>query len=98
MSSVQIEEAPPALDCAIEHRENTHKCGELTRCRWAPLLYHKMRDVSRLLGHLGTVLRPPVAAGEECAAAFESGAVERDGDDHKQARYDRQDVSRAVSQ
>lgn len=96
MSSVQIEEAPPALRGAVQHRENTDKCGELAGCRWAPLLYHQVRDVSGLPSQLGTVLCPPVAGGEECAAAFKSGAVESHGDDHQQARHDGQGVSRTV--
>lgn len=98
MSSVQIEEAPPALRCTVQHREDTHKCGALAGSRWAPLLHHQVGDVSGLPRQLLPVLCPPVAGGEECAAAFERGAVESHGDDHQQTRHDGQGVSRAVSQ
>lgn len=98
MSSVQIEEAPPALRGAVQHRENTHKCGELTGCRWAPLLYHQVRNISLLSRQLGPGLCPPVAGWEECAAAFKRGAIESHGDDHQQTRHDRHGVSRAVRQ
>ncbi len=97
MSSVQIEEAPPALRCAVQHRENTDKCGELAGCRRAPLLHHQVRDVSWLPRQLSSALRLPVAGGEECATAFKRGAVKSHGDDHQQARHNRQGVSRAVS-
>lgn len=83
MSSVQIEEAPPSLRSAVQHRENAHKCGELTGRRWAPLLHHQVRGARRLAAQLGLVVRPPVAAGEECAAAFEGGAVQRHGHHHE---------------
>lgn len=97
MSSVQIEEAPPALRRSVQHRENTDKRGELAGCQWAPLLHHQVRDVSRLARLFWRVFGLPVAGGEKCAAAFKSGAVESHGDDHQQTRHDRQGVSRAVS-
>ena len=83
MSSVQIKEAPPSLRSAIQHSENAYKCGELTGCRWAPLLHHQMRDVRGLASHLGRVFCPPVSGGEECATAFKRGAVESHGNDHE---------------
>lgn len=96
--SVQIEEAPPALRCTVQHREDADKRGELAGSRRAPLLHHQVRDVPGLPRQLGSVLAPPVSGGEECAAAFESGAVESHGDDHQQARHDRQGVDRTVGQ
>lgn len=96
MSSVQIEQTPPALRRPVQHRENANKCGKLAGRRWAPLLYHQVRDVSRLPSQLGTVFRLPVAGGEECATAFKSGAVESHRDDHQQARHDGQGVSHTV--
>lgn len=98
MSPMQIKEAPPALRCTVQHRENTDECGELAGSRWAPLLHHQVRDVSRLPRQLDPVLGPPVARGEERAAAFKSGAVESHGHHHQQARHDRQGVSRTVGQ
>lgn len=83
MSSVQIKEAPPSLRSAVQHRENAHKCGELTGCRWAPLLHHQMRDVCGLAGPLGLLICPPEAGGEERAPALKRGAVESHGDDHE---------------
>lgn len=96
--SVQIKQAPPSLRCTVQHRENTDKSGELAGCRWTPLLHHQVRAVSRRSRQLGWVLGPPVAGGEECAAAFESGAVESHGDDHQQTRRHREGVSGAVGQ
>lgn len=98
VSSVQIKQAPPSLRCTVQHRENTDKSGELAGCRRTPLLHHQARRVSRLPRHLGRVLGPPVAAGEECAAAFKCGAVQSHGDDHQQARRHREGVSGAVGQ
>lgn len=83
VSSVQIKEAPPSLRSAVQHRENAHKCGELTGCRWAPLLHHQMGDVCGLAGQLGLVICLPVSGGEECASAFERGAVESHGHHHE---------------
>lgn len=83
MSSVQIEQTSPALRRPVQHRENTNKRGELTGRRWAPLLYHQVRDVSRLPSQVFSVLRLPVAGGEECATAFKSGAVKSHRDDHQ---------------
>lgn len=40
--SVQIEEAPPALRCSVQHRENTDEGGELAGRRRAPLLHHQV--------------------------------------------------------
>lgn len=98
MPSVQIEETPPALRRSVQHREDTHKGGELAGGQRPPLLHHQVRDVRRLPARLVAVLRPPVAAGEECAAAFERGAVEGHRHDHQQARHDQQGVSRAVGE
>lgn len=42
MPSVQIEEAPPALRGAVQHREDPHECGELAGGRRAPLLDHQV--------------------------------------------------------
>lgn len=83
MSSVQIKEAPPSLRSAVQHRENANKRGELTGCRWTPLLHHQMRDVRGRAGRLGLVFCPPVSSGEECATAFKRGAVESHGDDNE---------------
>lgn len=98
VSSVQIKQAPPSLRCTVQHRENTDKSGELAGCRRPPLLHHQVRGVYRLSRQLGPVLGPPVAGGEECAAAFKCGAVESHGDDHQQARRHREGVSGAVGQ
>lgn len=95
MSSVQIEEAPPALGGSVQNRENAHERGELTGGQRPPLLHYQVRGPRGLLVPL---LRLPVAVGEECAAAFEGGAVEGHGDDHQQARHHEQGVSRAVSE
>lgn len=98
MPPVQVEEAPPSLRSAVEHRENPHERGELTGCGRAPLLHHQVRDVCGLAGRPGRVLCSPVPGGEECASAFERGAIERHGDDHEETRYHREGVSRAMSQ
>lgn len=98
VSSVQIKQAPPSLRCTVQHRENTDKRGELAGCGRTPLLHHQLGGVLRLPRRLGPVLGPPVARGEECAAAFERGAVKSHGDDHQQARRHREGVSGAVGQ
>lgn len=98
MSSVQIEEGPPALRGPVQHREDAHEGGELAGCRRAPLPHHQVGHVSLPTGHLSPVLRRPVAAGEEGAAAFEGGAAESHGDHRQQARRHREGVSRAVGQ
>ena len=98
VSPMQVEQTPPALRCPVQHRENTHERGELAGGEWPPLLHHQLGDVPRLLRRLGPALGPPVAGGEEGAAAFESGAVESHGHDHQQPRRDRQGVDRTVGQ
>lgn len=98
MPSVEIEEAPPTLGCSVQHRENAHECGELTGGQRPPLLHHQVRRPRRLIARVLRLLRLPVAAREERAAAFEGGAVEGHGDDHQQARHHEQGVSRAVGE
>lgn len=98
VSSVQIEEAPPALHGPVQHREDAHERGELAGGHRPPLLHHQLRGARGLLARLVPVLRLPVAAGEERAAAFERGAVKGHGDDHQQARHDQQGVGRAVGE
>lgn len=98
VSAVQIKQTPPSLRCAVQHRKNTHKRGELTGSRWTPLLHHQLRAVSRRSRRLGSVRCRPVTGGKECAAAFESGAVESHGDDHQQTRRHAERVSGAVGQ
>lgn len=96
MPSVQIEEAPPALRSPVKRRKNTHKCGELAGFQGAPPLHHQVRHLPGLFRKLGPVFLPPVAGGEQGAAAFESRAVKSHRDDHQQSRRDREGVSGAV--
>lgn len=98
MSSVQIEEAPPALGGPVQHREDAHERGELTGGQRPPLLHHQARGTRGLIARLVPRLRLPVAVGEQRAAAFEGGAVEGHGNDHQQARHHQQGVCRAVGE
>lgn len=99
MPPMQIEEASPPLRSSVQHRENAHERDELTRCERPPLLHHQVTELSGLLRRQrGLVLGPPVAGGEEGAAAFESGAVQSHGDDHEQSRREREGVNRTVGQ
>lgn len=98
VTSVQIEEAPPALGGSVKHGENAHERGELAGRQRPPLLHHQVRGARGLPARLVPFLSLPIAAGEERAAAFEGGAVEGHGDDHQQARHHQQGVSRAVGE
>lgn len=95
---VQIEEASPPLRGPVQHRENAHERDELARGERPPLLHHQVAELSGLLRQLGLVFGPPVAGGEEGAAAFQSGAVQSHGDDHEQSRREREEVNRTVGQ
>ena len=95
---MEVEEAPPALRGAVQHREDPHERCELTGGRRAPLLHHQMGHVPGLSRQLTAVLGPPVSRGEQSATPFERGAVQRQGDDHQEPRHHQQGVGCAVSQ
>lgn len=61
MSSMQIEEAPPALRSSVQHRENAHKRGELASCRRPPLLHHQVIYGSGHARRLHPLIGPPVS-------------------------------------
>ena len=98
MPSMEIEEAPPALRGAVQHREDPHKRSELAGGRRAPLLHHQMRNVPRLSRQLTAVLSHPVSRREKSTTPFKRRAVESQGDDHQEPRHHQQGVGCAVSQ
>lgn len=72
---MEVEQAPPALNSAVQHGENTDKCGELTRRQWTPLLQHQMSDLYGLSPGQRQALRPPEALTKQRAPPLESGSV-----------------------
>lgn len=98
MPSREVEQAPPALNCAVQHREHTDKCGELAGGQWTPLLHHQMSDRFGLSFAHREVLRPPEALTKQRAPPFESGSVEGKRHDHQESSDNGQGVGGAVSQ
>lgn len=98
MPSREVEQAPPALNCAVQHRKHTDKCGELAGGQWTPLLHHQMSDRFGLSFAHREVLRPPEALTKQRAPPLESGSVEGEWHDHQESSDNGQGVGGAVSQ
>lgn len=98
MPAVQIKQAPPPLNCAVQHSEHADECGELAGRRGTPLLHHQVTDFSRLPFAYREVLSPPEPLAKQRTPPLKSGSVKCERYDHQKSGDNGEGVGGAVSQ